>query len=116
MSGTSFGNNSSRWCGNRREVYGRIAAMLYSESEAAALLGISRLTLKRERKRGSIEYTLLGMRGIRYTQAQLDEYLARGRRRNAPAATPATVATPAPRITRQRDNGLAQALAILNRK
>lgn len=86
---------------------------LHTEAEAAALLGVSRQTLKRERKRGRIEYTLLGVRGIRYTQAQLHDYLDRGRRRNAPAAIPAT---PAPRITRQRDNGLAQALAILNRK
>lgn len=115
MSGTSFGNNSSPGRGNRREVYGRIAAMLHTEPEAAALLGISRLTLKRERKRGSIEYTQLGVRGIRYTQAQLDEYLTRGRRRNA-TATVATPATPVPVITRQRDNGLAQALAILKRK
>lgn len=95
--------------------------MLHTEKEAAKSLGLSPVTLKRERRRGQIEYTLLGVRGIRYTQAQLDEYLERGRRRNA-TATPATVATAAPKRTsavarvRSVAATLAQARAILNRK
>lgn len=90
---------------------------LHTEPEAARLLGLSRLTLKRERQRGHIEYTLLGVRLIRYSQQQLDEYLRRCRRRDVPAP----VATPAPPVlgvTRDRGRaaGLVQALAILNRK
>lgn len=93
----------------------------FTEPEAARLLGLSRLTLKRERQRGNIEYTLLGVRLIRYSQQQLDEYLERGRRRNAQPAT--AIAAPAPVSCRKLGRrgtdtkaALAQAAAILRRQ
>jgi len=54
----------------------------YTEQQAAAMLGCSRVTLKRERKRGNIEYTLIGVRAIKYTQQQIDAYLQKRRRCN----------------------------------
>lgn len=86
--------------------------MIFTESQAAAKLGLARLTLKRERKRGNIEYTLLGQRLIRYTQAQLDAYLESCRRR-APKTLPPITGM---QHVQRRGNGaaaIAQAQALL---
>ena len=48
---------------------------LFTEREAAELLGLSSATLQRERKRGVIEFTRIGKRKIRYTEDQLRAYI-----------------------------------------
>lgn len=60
----------------------------YTEQQAAELLGVCRITLKRERKRGNIEYTLVGVRGIKYTQQQIDAYIEKRRRCNGEQSEP----------------------------
>ena len=60
----------------------------YTEVQAAQLIGCSHITLKRERHRGNIEYTLIGVRSIKYTQQQIDAYLQKRRRCNGEKVEP----------------------------
>jgi hypothetical protein len=60
----------------------------YTEPEAAKQLGCSLITLKRERRRGNIEYTLIGVRSIKYTQQQIDAYIEKRRRCNGEKTEP----------------------------
>lgn len=52
--------------------------LAYSEAEAAALLGVSRTTLRDERLRGRVKASLVG-RKIRYTRNDMVEYLVNRR-------------------------------------
>lgn len=61
---------------------------LLTEDEAAKILKQSKVNLWRERKAGRISYKQIGRRGIRYTPADLAEYLER-------QARPATAAAAA---------------------
>ena len=49
--------------------------LCYSEAEAAALLGLKDTQLRDERRRGRINASSIVCRRIRYTQADLMEYL-----------------------------------------
>ncbi len=49
---------------------------LFSESEAAEILGISPATLRRIRSRGEIRFTIIGRRP-RFTEVMLREYIER---------------------------------------
>lgn len=53
--------------------------LAYSEPEAADLLGVKSHVLRDERLRGRIDFTKIVGGRVRYTKAQLAEYLARGR-------------------------------------
>lgn len=48
---------------------------LYTEKDVAGIFGCSPITVKRERDRGRLGYTLIAGRMIRYTQAHIDAYL-----------------------------------------
>jgi len=48
---------------------------LFEEKQAAAELGVSVDTLRRERKRGCIGYVRIGKRKVTYTEAQLRQYI-----------------------------------------
>ena len=50
--------------------------LLYTEPEAAARLGISPITLRRERREGRIGYLKIRAR-VRYAEVHLIDYLAR---------------------------------------
>src|SRR5690606_36399004 len=55
---------------------------LYTEREAAEILGISLATLRRERDRGKIRHRRFGARTIKFTETDTADYLeaaARGR-------------------------------------
>ena len=49
--------------------------LCYSEEEAAAMLGLEKTQLRDERYRGRIKASSIVCRRIRYTQADLMEYL-----------------------------------------
>ncbi len=49
---------------------------LLTEPQAAARLGVSRLTLYRLRKRRGIKFYRVGVRGVRYAPDHLRDYLA----------------------------------------
>lgn len=53
--------------------------LLYTEQEAASRLGISSVTLRRERQEGQIGYLKIRSR-VRYTEVHLLNYLARNER------------------------------------
>lgn len=48
---------------------------LFTESQAAAKIGISEESLARERKAGRIAYQPIGKRGIRYRATHIADYL-----------------------------------------
>lgn len=56
-----------------------IPGFLHTEKEAAALLGVSVITLRRERQAGQIGYLKIRCR-VRYTNSHLSEYLTRNER------------------------------------
>lgn len=58
---------------DRAQVGGKLC---YSESEAAALLGVGEHVLRDERRRGRIRASQIVGRRIRYTPADLTAYLA----------------------------------------
>jgi len=62
---------------------------LLTEKDAAVALGISIDTLRRERKRQRIGYTVIGGR-VRYTQEQLSAYIAKGSISPCSASAPNT--------------------------
>lgn len=49
---------------------------LLTEPQAAAQLGVSRMTLFRLRKRREIKFFRVGVRGVKYSQDHLRDYLA----------------------------------------
>lgn len=57
---------------------------VFSEGEAAQLLGVETHVLRDERGRGRITFSRIVGRRIRYTQADIDEYLRRRAQRLAP--------------------------------
>lgn len=52
-----------------------------SEAEAATLLGVSRITLLRRRKRGEIEFYRIGSRVV-YAKSQIQAFLDKCRRKS----------------------------------
>ena len=53
--------------------------ILFTESEAASRLGVSTITLRRERHEGRIGYLKIRAR-VRYSEVHLTDYLARNER------------------------------------
>ncbi len=67
---------------SRRDEPARDSDRLIAEKEAAKLLGISRLTLLRQRKGGEISFVRIGSR-VLYRRTDLDHFVERRRRPTA---------------------------------